>query len=93
VRLDVFNSTAALSAHWSGLLESAAIEALSAPSVRTPAARARALAERVERAGLVPSGPAGLARCFSRRGRLSIDAVRWRHHTLHLSAFASTEES
>src|SRR5687768_10157380 len=53
-RLDVFDSTAALAAHWSGLLESAAIESLTAPTVRTPAARARALAERVEQADLLP---------------------------------------
>ena len=93
VRLDVFDSTAALAAHWSGLLESAAIESLSAPPACTPAARARALAERVERTDLVPAGPAGLARRFSSRGRPSIDAVRWRHRTLHLSAVATTEES
>ncbi|MGY1601660.1 ARPP-1 family domain-containing protein [Geodermatophilus sp. SYSU D00815] len=84
--LELFDSPRTLAAHWAGLVQAAALDALGRPEVRTPAAAARAFAERLERTRLAPDGPAGLGRRLRSTGRLAVDAVRWDHRTLHLTA-------
>lgn len=84
--LELFGSSRELAAHWSGLLDAANLDALGRPPLRTPAAAARAFAERVQRAGLAPAGTAGLARRFRGGSRIPVTDVRWQDRTVHLSA-------
>lgn len=88
--LEVFGSSRALAAHWSGLLDAAALDALGRPALRTPAAAARAFAERVQRTGLAPGGTAGLARRFRGGSRVPVTDVRWQDRMVHLSAVDMT---
>ena len=89
VSLELFDSGRSLAAHWSALLHAATMDALGRPEVRTPAARARSFAERVEGTALMSAGPAGLGSRVRGGGRVSVDAVRWNDRTIHLSAVAS----
>lgn len=84
--LEVFGSGRALAAHWPGLLEAATLDALGRPPVRTPAALARAFAERVQRTALPVQGAAGVARSFRGGDRIPVTDVRWNDRTVHLSA-------
>ena len=84
--LEVFGSSRALAAHWSGLLDAAALDALGRPTVRTPAALARAFAERVESTELAHTRSAGLGARWQGGGRIRVDGVRWSDRTVHLSA-------
>lgn len=68
------------------MLDAATLDALGRPPQRTPAAAARAFAERVQRTDLAPAGAAGLARRFRGGGRIPVTDVRWRGCTVHLSA-------
>jgi hypothetical protein len=90
VSLELFGSRRALAAHWSALLEAAALDALGRPSVRTTAALARGFAERVQATDLVPVRGAGAGRRFSGGGRVRVDDVRWRDRTAHLTAIDLT---
>ena len=58
--LELFGSSRALAAHWSGLWDAATLDSLGRPAVRTPAAQARAFAERVESTALASTRSAGL---------------------------------
>ncbi|MGY1709100.1 ARPP-1 family domain-containing protein [Geodermatophilus sp. SYSU D00758] len=84
--LELFDSARTLRAHWSGLMQAAALDAVGRPELRTPATLARGLAERVERTRLDPDGPAGLGRRLCGGGRVRTDAVSWRERTVHLTA-------
>ena len=84
--LEVFDSGRTLAAHWSALLHAATLDALGEPAVRTPAARARSFAARVEGTRLTSDGLAGLARRFRGGGPVQVDDVRWNDRTVHLSA-------
>ncbi|GAB3358707.1 ARPP-1 family domain-containing protein [Modestobacter lapidis] len=84
--LELFGSGRALTAHWAGLLDAATLDALGRPAVRTPAALARAFAERVESTPLARTGSAGLGARWHGGGRIRLDAVRWHDRTAHLSA-------
>ena len=84
--LELFGSSRALAAHWSGLMDAATLDALGRPPQRTPAAAARAFAERVQRTDLAPAGTAGIARRFRGGGRIPVTDVRWQDRTVHLSA-------
>ena len=88
--LELFGSSRALAAHWSGLLDAATLDALGRPPLRTPAAAARAFAERVQRTGLAPAGTAGLARRFRGGSRIPVTDIRWQDRTVHLSAMDLT---
>ncbi len=88
VSLELFDSGRSLAAHWSALLHAATMDSLGRPEVRTPAALARAFAERIERTPLSPAGPAGLASLLRGSSRTRVDAVRWRDRTIHLTAVA-----
>ena len=84
--LELFDSEDALAAHWTGLLHAAALDALGRPAARTPAALARRFAEGIDKAHLTRTEPAGLGRRLSGGGRVAVDALRWKHRTVHLSA-------
>ena len=84
--LELFESGRGLRAHWAGLLHAAALDALGRPETRTPAALARNFAERVEATGPAHVEPAGLGRRLRNAGPLTVNALRWRSRTLHLSA-------
>jgi len=84
--LELFGSSRALAAHWSGLLDAATLDALGRPAVRTPAALARAFAERVESAPLAHTRSAGVGTRWQGGDRVRVDSVRWHDRTVHLSA-------
>ncbi len=88
VWMEVFDSARTLKAHWPGLLHAATVDTLGRPAVRTPAAVARAFAERVERTRLLPDGPAGLGQRLHGGGRIRTTALRWTDRTVHLTAIA-----
>jgi hypothetical protein len=84
--LELFGSGRALAAHWAGLLDAATLDAAGRPAVRTPAALARAFAERVEATQLAHTRSAGLGARWQGGGRVRVDSVRWHDRTAHLSA-------
>jgi hypothetical protein len=84
--LELFGSSRALAAHWSGLMDAATLDALGRPAVRTPGALARALTERVEKTDLLHTRAAGLGTRWQGGGRVRVDSVRWNDRTAHLSA-------
>jgi len=84
--LELFGSSRALAAHWSGLLDAATLDALGRPAVRTPATLARSFTERVETTSLVNTRSAGLGARWQGGGRIRADSVRWHDRTAHLSA-------
>jgi hypothetical protein len=84
--LELFDSARTLKAHWAGLMEAAALDALGRANLRTLAALARGFAERVEGTRLTLDGPAGLGRRFRGGGRVRVDAVAWHDRTVHLTA-------
>jgi len=84
--LEVFDSGHTLAAHWSGLMQAAALDALGRPPIGTSATLARGFAERVEGTRLTLDGPAGLGRRFRGGGRVRLDAVTWHDRTVHLTA-------
>lgn len=86
VSLELFDSGRSLAAHWPALLHAAALDALTTPAIRTPAAMARSFAERVQNTRLTADGPAGLGRRFRGGGQVAVDDVRWNDRTIHLSA-------
>jgi len=84
--LELFGSGRALAAHWSGLLDAATLDALGRPAVLTPAAQARAFAERVESTTLASTRGAGLGARWQGGDRVRVDSVRWNDRTVHLTA-------
>jgi hypothetical protein len=89
VMMQLFDNSSALKAHWTGLLQAAVLESLGKAGRRTPASRARAFMERVERTELHLDGPAGLARRFRGGHQVRVDATRWHDRTVHFSAVPS----
>jgi hypothetical protein len=87
--MEVFDSARTLRAHWPALLRAATVDALSRPAVRTPAALARSLAEKVERTRLLPDGPTGLGHRFHGGDRVGVTALTWFNRTVHLTAITS----
>ncbi len=88
VALHLYDSRSTLLDTWDALLQAAALDALGAPPVRMPAARARALAERVERTPLTEVPTPGLGRRLQGGARVRVDALHWNRRTVALTALA-----
>jgi hypothetical protein len=73
VLLEVLDAPTALAAIWDGLLRAAALDAVGAPAVPTPGARARGFARAVRRAAAGGPGPAP-------------DLLTWRDRVVHAVA-------
>ncbi len=87
VLLEVYDSNRTLRAHWSALLESFTVDAMTLPEVPTPGQRARDFAVRVEQAALEPVAMAGAGlQRVGRAGSVSVRGLELRDRPVHLVA-------
>ncbi|SNS43088.1 hypothetical protein SAMN04488107_2520 [Geodermatophilus saharensis] len=84
--LHLYDSRTTLLDSWDALLQAAALDAVGTPPVRMPAARARALAERVERTPLREVPTPGLGRRLEGGSRVRVDTLHWNGRTVALTA-------